>query len=70
MARTQLINASAIDIEADDRRTGAREGDRDRKAHVAEADHGDFASMGHYRIRPRNVAKLCPSLAAVDGWEQ
>ena len=41
VAGAQLRDARWIDVEADDRRAGARERDRHRQADIAEPDHGD-----------------------------
>ena len=45
MPRAQFGDARRVDIEADDRRAGARKGDRDRQADIAEPDDRDFASV-------------------------
>ena len=47
VAGAQLLDALAVDVEADHRDARARKRDGDRQADIAEPDHRDFALVGH-----------------------
>jgi hypothetical protein len=51
LSQTQLVDAAAVDIEADDRRAGPRESDGNRQPDITEANNSDFALMCQ-RISP------------------
>ena len=71
-ARNSAI-ALAVDVEADDRGAGAREGYRDRQADIAEADDRNVSSVRQCKIPlerlPKRIAlEICarPRAAHVD----
>ena len=62
LARAQLLDAPGVDIEADHRAFGAREGHRDRQPHVAESDDGDPAVRRHV-LSPGSRTLSAPACA-------
>jgi hypothetical protein len=59
MACTQLLDALAIDVKPDHRRTRARERNGHRQAYVTEADDGDFSPVWQSKLLIS--APICPA---------
>ena len=59
VARAQLLDPLAVDIEADHRSARARKGRGDRQADIAEPDHGNLAVVLHHVVPSREPIFRC-----------